>query len=279
MEKLDPAFDVIGGDGVVAISLKSGRKITIDPSIKAPMNFNNLRFQNLKLFVRNGNFCRSFKPSSFDNGYPCWNQKLHIPVHVYPKKNHPFNSLVFTIEVFNIFPMAEEKNEVIGSLVLHLYDIIPLNELDDSFYFYQKSKLGNAIGAVSMSIRFMYGTFGYGYSMQINDQSLQAKSENKNILFPRITPRSFGKDIIYKGNDIADRNRKMEEEYSKEINNLFNLEPNKNKTNETRKSRLDRLRELVTMDHSETATINLDENTFIRSEQTKMLKLNLVQMK
>lgn len=290
MEKLDPAFDTIGGDGVVSISLESGRKINIDKEVENLKDFFNANFQNLKLFVRNGNFCRSFKPSSYDFGYPCWNQKLNIPVHVYPVKNHPFNSLIFTIEIFNVFPMKHEQNEVIGSLILHLYDIIPLNELHDSFYFYQKSKLRKAIGCVSMNIRFMYGTFGYGYSMQINDQLLQAKTENKNILFPRIVPKSYGKDFIYNKDNIDQiikENHELEEKYSKDIEYLFNFRKpptegsshnsNQPKAIESRKDRLNRLRELVSKDQSETASINLDENFYIRQEQTVMLKRILIQ--
>lgn len=296
-ENFDPAFDIIGGDGVVSISLGSGRKIAMDFFIY-PENFYNYQFQNLRLFVRNGNFCRSFKPSSYDNGYPCWNQKLNIPVHVYPTRNHPYNSLVFTMEIFNIFPMGveteDEPRKVIGSLILHLYDIIPLNEIEDSFYFYQKTRLGNAIGCVSMTLKFMYGAFGYGYSMQINEQLLQTKSENKNILFPRIIPRSFGKDFIYIGDnsrDIIEENKFMVEQFSKQIEYLFNLKrpeeakvaaennqnQNQNQNKESRKSRLDRLKNLVLTEHSDTASINLDDKTFLRSEQTKMLKQHLIQ--
>ena len=234
MQKLDPAFDEIGGDGIVSIALESGRKMSLTKKIVKNyiMGLYDPSSQNLTLVVRNGEFSRSFKPVSYNDGYPCWNQQLNIPVHVYPTKNHPLNSLIFTIELSNVFPSQieeeekEEEKEIIGSLILHLYDIIPLNEYESSFNFYQKNT--NITGSISMKIRFMYGTYGYGYSMQINDQSLQAKSKNKNILFPRIEPKTFGKDYIDGDKDdiIASvtKNQIIEDKYLEHIKYLFNLE-------------------------------------------------------
>ncbi|OHS97795.1 hypothetical protein TRFO_09211 [Tritrichomonas foetus] len=305
--KMNPSQDLIGCDGVVSLFLRSGKMITLPPSLSPPLN--------ITLRVKNGEFSRSFKPVSYNDGFPYWNQHLQIPVHVHASSRHPSNALYLSLEVLDQ-NQGENAYYVIGVIILHLHDLVPLSQYKTSFRFFSPDKVATpVIGLVKMDVKFMYGIYGYGYSMQIDEHALQSKSENKNILFPKIEPKSFGSDMfdtkdsqqilinrfqsLFPGNfdlakewnsnsDYNNAENNQNNNKNKNSNNNHSNDNSDNRNNDqdvfnpnhrtTRKARLENLKKMV-MQENHNLSFDLDENAHIIQDQAKEIIVNLVNVR
>ncbi|KAK8858248.1 hypothetical protein M9Y10_013349 [Tritrichomonas musculus] len=138
-------------------------------------------FSNLLLRVQVGNITKAFRTVSFNNGSPKWNQVLHIPCTVYPDEKNPLNSIVFSL--FHQGPFPGEESQVVGTLLFHLHDIIQANIPSGTYGF---TSFDQNVGLLNLGMRFLYGLYGCGHSMQLVDEGMSPQTLVANSLFPKI---------------------------------------------------------------------------------------------
>lgn len=156
-------------------------------------------FSNLSLRVQVGNITKAFRTVSFNNGSPIWDQVLHIPCTVYPDEKNPLNSIVFSL--FHQGPFPGEESQVVGTILFHLHNIIQSNINSGQYGF---TSFDQNVGLLSLTMKFLYGLYGCGHSMQLVDENLSPQGFIAYSLYPKID---------YHDND--DEESKNEKEKSK----------------------------------------------------------------
>ncbi|ORX53355.1 hypothetical protein BCR36DRAFT_411131 [Piromyces finnis] len=111
-----------------------------------------------------------------------FNQTAHFPASVIKNKRHPYNLL--SINVFG-FDMDIKESKKIGNVYFHLHDIISMSPIFGSYDIWNNELF---VGTIDLEITFNYGTFGYGYSNQLNEHLSDPVEMCTYSLFPRINP-------------------------------------------------------------------------------------------
>lgn len=114
-----------------------------------------------------------------------WNERKHFPVTVPRNRRHPFNLL--KIQVFSVDTGDLTQPMASGSVFFHLHDVIPVSPIAGTYDLWDDNIL---VGEIQLEITFNYGAFGYGYSIQLQEENMTPDDLIRYSLFPRITPQA-----------------------------------------------------------------------------------------
>lgn len=113
-----------------------------------------------------------------------WNERKHFPVTVTRNRRHPFNLL--KIQVFSVDTGDLDQPMASGSVFFHLHDVIPVSPITGTYDLWDDDLL---VGEIQLEITFNYGAFGYGYSIQLQEENMSPDDLIRYSLFPRLTPQ------------------------------------------------------------------------------------------
>ena len=108
-------------------------------------------------------------------------QRKFLPVAVIRNRAHAFNVLKISL-----MGITEDQGEhEIGNVMINLHDVVRLAPVANVFDFLKQSQV---VAQVGLEVFFAYGTFGYGYSHQLQEDSKSPEDFLQFSMFPRIDP-------------------------------------------------------------------------------------------
>lgn len=232
--------------GVLIINVDKGENILT--KCKKPYSMFSLR-------VQVGEVTKAFRSVSHNHGFPIWNEQRHIAVTVYANPENPMNRIVFTLFAQGSFP--GEESHIIGMVQFHLHDVI---RAERKFDKYRLTSFNKDIGLIGIEMKFFYGRFGYGHSLQLEDEVMNAQMQIKDSLYPVIK-----RDVDHE----KKRNGRKQMKWFSEADRIVqDLSEEKNV-----RSRIAKLRQIV---NGEFASAEIPLN-FVQVEHSRLTKMEVGQ--